>query len=72
MANPTQPGIEVLSKEFKRDDNDTVLCTDRVEVKVRVTSIPKEDCFYSIISNMRDLTFDSRSLLGYRSVCRVE
>lgn len=36
MANPTQPGIEVLSKEFKRDDNDTVLCTDRVEIKVRV------------------------------------
>ena len=34
MANPTQPGIEVLNKEFKRDDNDTVLCTDRIEVKV--------------------------------------
>lgn len=36
MANPTQPGIEVVSKEFKRDDNDTVLCTDRVEVKVKL------------------------------------
>eukprot|EP00903_Cladosiphon_okamuranus_P013178 g12291.t1 len=33
MANPTQPGVEVISKEFKRDDNDTVLCADRVEVK---------------------------------------
>lgn len=51
MANPTQPGIEVLSKEFKRDDNDTVLCTDRVELKVRVTCEPNADCFYSIISN---------------------
>lgn len=34
MANPTQPGIKVISKDFKRDDNDMVLCTDRVEVEV--------------------------------------
>ena len=34
MANPTQPGVEVISKGFKRDDNDTVLCNDRVEIKV--------------------------------------
>lgn len=51
MANPTQPGIEVLSKEFKRDDNDTVLCTDRVELKVRVACEPNGDGFYAIISN---------------------
>lgn len=34
MANPTQAGIEVINKEFKRDENDNVLCTDKVEVKV--------------------------------------
>ncbi|CAB1118621.1 unnamed protein product [Ectocarpus sp. CCAP 1310/34] len=33
MANPTQPGIKVINKDFKRDVNDTVLCTDRVEVE---------------------------------------
>lgn len=36
MANPTQPGIKVINKDFKRDDNNTVLCTDRVEVEVRL------------------------------------
>jgi len=39
MANPTQPGLEVLSKEFKRDDNDAVLCTDKVEIEVSKVEI---------------------------------
>lgn len=34
MANPNYPGVEVLTKDFKRDDNDNVLCNDRVRVKV--------------------------------------
>lgn len=39
MADPTQSRIEVLSKDFKRDDNGAVLCTDRVRIKVPVLFI---------------------------------
>lgn len=49
MANPTQPGIEVIKKEFKRDGNDNILCTDRVEVKVNgdtlQTTVKLRKCF---------------------------
>lgn len=35
MAAPRQGGIQVVTKGFKSDENDAVLCNDNIEIKVK-------------------------------------
>lgn len=36
MATPKAPRVKILRKKFKRDDNDTVLCSHGLKLEVSV------------------------------------
>lgn len=51
MANRTNSGVEVLSIGFKRDDNETVLCNDKVELKVSTKGQQNYDSDFFVFDN---------------------
>lgn len=43
MATTGQGGIEVVTKGFKSDENDAVLCNENIEIKVKHNAKPGPD-----------------------------